>query len=107
VVVPGASAGGVSVPAHQASLCLYLSARHEDAQSQLLEHHPAQHPWRFAFAWVGQTKIWLVSLEQMAAVTQQEKLILHNTLRGQSSTGEATAFVYTIPNTPTCFVPKG
>jgi len=42
---------------HQTSLCLYLSARHvKSAQSQLLEHTQLKHPWRFAFAWVGQTK---------------------------------------------------
>lgn len=33
-----------SLAAHQASLCLYLSARHvENAQAKLLEHYPQIH----------------------------------------------------------------
>ncbi len=66
-----------SLAAHQASLCLYLSARHvEDAQVKLLEHYPADTPVAICFriGWPDE-KIWLVPLEQMAAVTQQENLI--------------------------------
>lgn len=66
-----------SLAAHQASLCLYLSARHvEDAQSQLLEHYPAETPVAICFrlGWPDE-KIWLVSLDKMADVTHQEKLI--------------------------------
>jgi precorrin-4/cobalt-precorrin-4 C11-methyltransferase len=66
-----------SLAAHQASLCLYLSARHiEDAQAKLLEHYPADTPVAVCFriGWPDE-KIWLVSLEEMAAVTQEENLI--------------------------------
>ena len=66
-----------SLAAHQASLCLYLSARHvENAQAQLLEHYPVQTPVAICFrlGWPDE-KIRLVPLDQMAAVTQQEKLI--------------------------------
>lgn len=66
-----------SLAAHQASLCLYLSARHvEDAQVKLLEHYPADTPVAVCFriGWPDE-KIWLVPLEQMAALTQAENLI--------------------------------
>jgi precorrin-4/cobalt-precorrin-4 C11-methyltransferase len=66
-----------SLAAHQASLCLYLSARHvEDAQTKLLEHYPADTPVAVCFriGWPDE-KIWLVPLEKMAAVTQEENLI--------------------------------
>lgn len=66
-----------SLAAHQASLCLYLSARHvEDAQEKLLKHYPADTPVAVCFriGWPDE-KIWLVPLEQMAALTQQENLI--------------------------------
>jgi precorrin-4/cobalt-precorrin-4 C11-methyltransferase len=66
-----------SLAAHQASLCLYLSARHvEDAQAKLLEHYPADTPVAVCFriGWPDE-KIWLVPLEQMAALTQAENLI--------------------------------
>lgn len=66
-----------SLAAHQASLCLYLSARHiEVAQNQLLEHYPSDTPVAICFrlGWPDE-KIWLVSLDQIAAITQQEKLI--------------------------------
>ena len=65
-----------SLAAHQASLCLYLSARHvENAQAQLLKHYPAQTPVAICFrlGWPDE-KIRLIPLDQMAAVTQQEKL---------------------------------
>jgi precorrin-4/cobalt-precorrin-4 C11-methyltransferase len=66
-----------SLAAHQASLCLYLSARHvEEAQAKLLEHYPADTPVAVCFriGWPDE-KIWLVPLEQMAALTQAENLI--------------------------------
>lgn len=66
-----------SLAAHQASLCLYLSARHvEDAQVKLLEHYPADTPVAVCFriGWPDE-KIWLVPLEEMAAITQKENLI--------------------------------
>ena len=66
-----------SLAAHQASLCLYLSARHiEVAQNQLLEHYPSDTPVAICFrlGWPDE-RIWLVSLDQIAAVTHQEKLI--------------------------------
>lgn len=66
-----------SLAAHQASLCLYLSARHiEDAQAKLLEHYPADTPVAVCFriGWPDE-QIWLVPLEEMAAVTQEENLI--------------------------------
>lgn len=66
-----------SLAAHQASLCLYLSARHvEEAQEKLLKHYPADTPVAVCFriGWPDE-KIWLVPLEQMAALTQQENLI--------------------------------
>jgi precorrin-4/cobalt-precorrin-4 C11-methyltransferase len=66
-----------SLAAHQASLCLYLSARHIDqAQAKLLQHYPADTPVAVCFriGWSDE-KIWVVPLEQMAALTQQENLI--------------------------------
>ena len=66
-----------SLAAHQASLCLYLSARHvEEATSQLLEHYPPETPVAICFrlGWPDE-KILLVSLDKMAIVTQEENLI--------------------------------
>lgn len=66
-----------SLAAHQASLCLYLSARHiESAQTQLLQHYPATTPVAICFriGWPDE-KIWLVPLEQIATVSQREQLI--------------------------------
>lgn len=66
-----------SLAAHQASLCLYLSARHvEEAQTKLLTHYPADTPVAVCFriGWSDE-KIWLVPLEKMAALTQQENLV--------------------------------
>jgi precorrin-4/cobalt-precorrin-4 C11-methyltransferase len=60
-----------SLAAHQASLCLYLSARHvEDAREKLLKHYPADTPVAVCFriGWPDE-KIWLVPLDQMAALT--------------------------------------
>ena len=66
-----------SLSAHQASLCLYLSARHiEEAQTKLLQHYPADTPVAVCFriGWRDE-KIWLVPLAEMATLTQQENLI--------------------------------
>ncbi|OLP19478.1 precorrin-4 C(11)-methyltransferase [Leptolyngbya sp. 'hensonii'] len=65
-----------SLAAHQASLCLYLSARHVDtAQAQLLQHYPGETPVAICFrlGW-PEEQICLVPLAQMAAVTQRENL---------------------------------
>lgn len=82
-----------SLAAHQASLCLYLSARHvEDAQNQLLEHYPPQTPVAICFrlGWPDE-KIWLVSLDKMAAVTQQQNLVRTTLYVVSQALGEATA----------------
>lgn len=66
-----------SLAAHQASLCLYLSARHvEEAQAKLIAHYPPDTPVAICFrvSWPDE-KIVLVSLQEMAAVTQRENLI--------------------------------
>ncbi|HEY9670914.1 MAG TPA: precorrin-4 C(11)-methyltransferase [Waterburya sp.] len=66
-----------SLAAHQASLCLYLAARHiQEAQEKLLQHYPADTPVAVCFriGWPDE-KIWLVPLEQMAALTEAENLI--------------------------------
>ncbi|MBE9205876.1 precorrin-4 C(11)-methyltransferase [Nostoc sp. LEGE 06077] len=66
-----------SLAAHQASLCLYLSARHiENAQAKLLEHYPDETPVAICFriGWPDE-KIRVVPLTQMAECTQQENLI--------------------------------
>jgi precorrin-4/cobalt-precorrin-4 C11-methyltransferase len=66
-----------SLAAHQASLCLYLSARHVgDAQAKLLEHYPPDTPVAVCFriGWPDE-QIWLVPLTEMADVTQKENLI--------------------------------
>ncbi|GAB4205460.1 MAG: precorrin-4 C(11)-methyltransferase [Coleofasciculaceae cyanobacterium] len=66
-----------SLAAHQASLCLYLSARHvEDAREKLLKHYSADTPVAVCFriGWPDE-KIWLVPLDQMAALTREENLI--------------------------------
>jgi precorrin-4/cobalt-precorrin-4 C11-methyltransferase len=63
--------------AHQASLCLYLAARHvEEAQEKLLKYYPPETPVAICFrvGWPDE-KIWLVPLAKMAQTTQQEALI--------------------------------
>lgn len=65
-----------TLAAHQASLCLYLSARHiEDAQAKLIEHYPAETPVAICFrlGWPDE-KIRVVPLNQMADYTHQEQL---------------------------------
>ncbi|KGF73284.1 precorrin methylase [Neosynechococcus sphagnicola sy1] len=66
-----------SLAAHQASLCLYLSARHvQSAQTQLLQHYPADTPVALCYrlGWPDE-KIWLVPLGEMAVTTERENLI--------------------------------
>ncbi len=63
--------------AHKTSLCLYLSARHvATAEEQLLQHYEPDTPVAICFrlGWPDE-QIWLVPLEQMAAVTRQHNLI--------------------------------
>ena len=65
-----------TLAAHQASLCLYLSAKHvESAQVKLMQHYPAETPVAICFrlGWQDE-KIWVVSLSEMAATTQRENL---------------------------------
>ena len=66
-----------SLAAHQASLCLYLAARHvEKSQAKLLEHYPPDTPVAICFrvGWEDE-KIWLVNLADMASVSQENNLI--------------------------------
>ncbi len=61
----------------QASLCLYLSARHvEEVQAELLQHYPADTPVAIGYrvSWPDQ---WLtvVPLEAMARVSRERNLI--------------------------------
>jgi precorrin-4/cobalt-precorrin-4 C11-methyltransferase len=61
----------------QASLCLYLSARHvEEVQAELLGHYPADTPVAIGYrlSWPDQW-ISVVPLEQMAAVSRERGLI--------------------------------
>ncbi|WP_438982404.1 precorrin-4 C(11)-methyltransferase [Vulcanococcus sp.] len=61
----------------QASLCLYLSARHvEEVQAELLRHYPADTPVAIAYrvSWPDQW-IQVVPLAEMAQVSQQRELI--------------------------------
>lgn len=66
-----------SLAAHQASLCLYLSARHaEEVQEKLMKHYPSDTPVAICYrlGWPDE-KIWLVPLDQMADMTQENQLI--------------------------------
>jgi precorrin-4/cobalt-precorrin-4 C11-methyltransferase len=63
--------------AHQASLCLYLAARHvRKAQEDLLEHYPEDTPVAVCYrvGWEDE-KILIVPLTQMAIATEQNNLI--------------------------------
>jgi precorrin-4/cobalt-precorrin-4 C11-methyltransferase len=65
-----------SLAAHQASLCLYLSAHHvEAAQAKLLAHYPADTHVAICFrlGWPDE-QLWVVPLEQMAEVTKTQHL---------------------------------
>ena len=66
-----------SLAAHQASLCLYLAARHvENAQAKLLEHYPANTPIAICYrlGWDDE-KIRVVPLSEMVNCTYKEDLI--------------------------------
>ncbi len=66
-----------TLAAHQASLCLYLSARHvETAQTKLMQHYAADTPVAICFrlGWDDE-KIWVVPLAEMSAVTEREDLV--------------------------------
>ncbi len=66
-----------TLAAHQASLCLYLSARHvEEAQTALLQHYPADTPVAVCFrvGWPDE-QIWLVPLTEMVSITAERNLI--------------------------------
>ena len=66
-----------SLAAHQASLCLYLAARHiEVAQEKLLQYYPADTPVAICFriGWQDE-QIWLVPLEKIAATSREYNLI--------------------------------
>lgn len=66
-----------SLAAHQASLCLYLSARHiEAAQAKLLAHYPptTQVAICFRLGWPDE-QIWVVPLTEMAQTTRHQKLM--------------------------------
>jgi len=66
-----------TLAAHQASLCLYLSARYvEEAQAKLIRHYAPTTPVAICFrlGWHDE-KIWLVPLDEMAKVTRREDLI--------------------------------
>ncbi|OIP75021.1 MAG: precorrin-4 C(11)-methyltransferase [Oscillatoriales cyanobacterium CG2_30_44_21] len=65
-----------SLAAHQASLCLYLSAHHvENAQAKLMEHYPADTIIAICYrlGWEDE-KILTVPLTDMAAITIKENL---------------------------------
>lgn len=75
-VVPDAE-NLASLARHQASLCLYLSARHcEMAQAQLLEHYPPDTPLALCYriGWPDE-QILMGRLDEMARLTQSAKLI--------------------------------
>ena len=66
-----------TLAAHQASLCLYLSARHvEEAQAKLLEHYSSDTSIAVCYrlGWHDE-KIWVVPLNKMAECTREQNLI--------------------------------
>jgi precorrin-4/cobalt-precorrin-4 C11-methyltransferase len=63
--------------AHQASLCLYLAARHVvEAQAKLLQYYPSDTPVAICYriGWQDE-QIWLAPLEKMATISQENNLI--------------------------------
>jgi precorrin-4/cobalt-precorrin-4 C11-methyltransferase len=65
-----------SLAAHQASLCLYLSAHHVgNSQSKLMEHYPADTNVAICYrlGWEDE-KILMVPLSEMASITIKENL---------------------------------
>ena len=82
-----------SLASHQASLCLYLSARHiEESQAKLLEHYPSETPVAICFrvGWHDE-KILVVPLKAIADYTHKEKLIRTTLYIISPALGEATA----------------
>ncbi|MGK7930498.1 MAG: precorrin-4 C(11)-methyltransferase [Microcystaceae cyanobacterium] len=66
-----------SLAAHQASLCLYLTARQaKNAQEKLMQHYSAQTPVAVCYrvGWEDE-KIWVVPLAEMSDITEKEQLI--------------------------------
>jgi precorrin-4/cobalt-precorrin-4 C11-methyltransferase len=66
-----------ALAAHQATLCLYLSARHvQAAQDKLMQHYPIDCPVAVCFrlGWQDE-KLWVVPLSEMAAITERENLM--------------------------------
>ncbi|MBC8121179.1 MAG: precorrin-4 C(11)-methyltransferase [Gemmatimonadaceae bacterium] len=66
-----------ALAAHRASLCLYLSARHaRECEAKLLAHYPPDTPVAICYrlGWPDE-RIVRARLDQMAAVTRDEKLI--------------------------------
>lgn len=66
-----------SLASHQASLCLYLSARHiHKSQQELLAYYPADTPVAICYrvGWQDE-KIVIVPLEKMAITTEENNLI--------------------------------
>lgn len=66
-----------SLAAHQASLCLYLAARHvETAQAKLLQHYPADTYVAVCFriGWEDE-KIWIVTLDKITEISRENQLL--------------------------------
>jgi precorrin-4/cobalt-precorrin-4 C11-methyltransferase len=83
----------------QASLCLYLSARHvAEVQAELLQHYPADTPVAIGYrvSWPDQ---WLavVSLSEIARVSEERQLIrttLYVVSPALAAPGEARSKLY-------------
>ncbi|MEM9245361.1 MAG: precorrin-4 C(11)-methyltransferase [Cyanobacteria bacterium P01_F01_bin.153] len=91
-----------SLAAHQASLCLYLSAHHCDrAQAQLLEHYPSNTPVALCYrlGWDDE-EIYLGELRSMAAMTRTAQLnrtvlyLISPALRALDTQPEARSHLY-------------
>ena len=88
-----------SLAALQASLCLYLSARHvEEVQAELLQHYPADTPVAIGYrvSWPDQW-IQVVPLADMARVSQERELIrttLYVVSPALAPPGEARSHLY-------------
>jgi precorrin-4/cobalt-precorrin-4 C11-methyltransferase len=66
-----------ALAAHQATLCLYLSARHvQAAQDKLMLHYAVDCPVAVCFrlGWQDE-RLWVVPLSEMAAITERENLL--------------------------------
>jgi precorrin-4/cobalt-precorrin-4 C11-methyltransferase len=83
--------------AHQASICLYLAARHVvDAQAKLLQYYPSDTPVAICYrvGWQDE-QFWLVPLEKMAIISEENNLIrttlylISPTLKGATKTRSA------------------